>query len=412
MPGLLPLRPGLPPVGAEQRIGVLNQLRQRLMRFGLAVQVFGNGRVAVDVVEFRSQRLGIRNRVVADNDARRLDQPRLDRVVQAEIRDDPVEQRGVGALLASRRERRGREVETALDAPGLVDAVEALDPARRFIQVDAMFFGMLLADLHLGRLAIGVVRLVVDDDDVLVRRQLAQHAPREGLVGFAPLLHHGSLRFLQRHQRVPVLDQHLRLVQLLAQGLGRAKVELVIVAALAGQQHLQPFLHGQARGHDEHSATEILVPLWIGQCVQHLPGDDHRHHRGLARPCGHLVAESLPRPAISGDRDALLVGLGPLDPPDQCLDRLELAEVERMLPRLAVVPVLQQLAGDDGHTGPAVRAPLIHARPDRVHQVQHLGALGVVARVEDLVARRPPLRLDLQLAALGLDPMLRRADEG
>ena len=51
MPGLLPLRPGFPPVGTEQRIRVLDQLWQRLVRFGLAVQVFGNGRVAVDVVE-------------------------------------------------------------------------------------------------------------------------------------------------------------------------------------------------------------------------------------------------------------------------------------------------------------------------------------------------------------------------
>lgn len=36
---------------------------------------------------------------------------------------------------------------------------------------------------RLGR--IGVVRFVVDNDDVLVRRQLAQNPPREGHVGLA-----------------------------------------------------------------------------------------------------------------------------------------------------------------------------------------------------------------------------------
>ena len=36
-------------------------------------------------------------------------------------------------------------------------------------------------------IAVGVVRLVVDDDDVLVSRQLAQHARDEGLVALLAL---------------------------------------------------------------------------------------------------------------------------------------------------------------------------------------------------------------------------------
>ena len=70
---------------------------------------------------------------------------------------------GLGAGLAGRRKGRRREIEAALDAPRLVDAVQPLDPARRLVQVDAQLLGVLLADLHLGRLAVGVVRLVVDD---------------------------------------------------------------------------------------------------------------------------------------------------------------------------------------------------------------------------------------------------------
>ncbi len=210
---------------------------------------------------------------------------------------------------------------------------------------------------------------------------------------------------------MPVLDQHLCLVQLLAQRLGRTEIELVVIATLAGQQDLQSFLHRQARSHDEYRAAEILVPLRIGQRVQHLPCDDHRHHRGLAGAGRHLVAEPLPCPAVAGDRDALLEGLRPLDPPDQGFDRFQLAEVERVLPRLAVVPVFQQLAGDDGHAGPARLAPGVDASADGVDQIQHLRPLGVVAGVEDLVARRAALGLDFKLATLALDPMLSRADE-
>ena len=256
------------------------------------------------------------------------------------------------------------------------------------------------------------MRLVVDDDDVLVGGELAQHAAGEGFVGLPALLHDRAIRLLQRHQRVPFLDQHLGLVELLAKRFRRAQVVLVVVAAGARQQHLQPCLHRQAGGDDEHGAAEIPVPLRVGQRVQDLPGDDHRHHRGLAGPRRHLVAEPFPGAPVAGNRDALLEGGGTLDPPDQRLDRLQLAEVERVLPGLAVMPVFQQLAGDDGDAGPAGVAPGIDAGPDGVDQIQDLGPLGVVAGVEDLVARRPPLGLDLQLAALALDPVLRRADEG
>ncbi len=257
-----------------------------------------------------------------------------------------------------------------------------------------------------------MVRLVVDDDDILVGGQFAQHTAGERLVRLPALLHDRAFLLLQRHESVPVLDQHFGLVQLLAQRLGRTQVELVVVAALAGQQDLQTFLHGQPRCHDEHHAAEVLVPLRIGQRVQHLPCDDHRHHRGLARPRRHLVAEAFPRPAVAGDCDALFERVRPFNPPDQCLDGLKLAEVEWVLTRITVVPVLQQLASDDGHAGPARLAPGVDAGADRVDQIQHLRPLGIVARVENLVARGPTRGSDLQLAALGLNPMLGGADEG
>ena len=124
------------------------------------------------MVELRPQRLGVRNGIISDHNARRLHQASFDRIVKAEIRDDPFEQRGVGAFLARRREGCGREIEAALDAPGLVDTVQPLDPARRFIEVDPVFCRFLLADLAFRPLPVGVMRLIVDNDNVLVRGQL------------------------------------------------------------------------------------------------------------------------------------------------------------------------------------------------------------------------------------------------
>lgn len=215
-----PVVPRLAPVRPEQRVGILHQLRQRFVRLGLAVEILGHRRIAVDVVELRPQRPRVRQRVVADDDPRCFHQPRLDCVVQPEVRDDPLEERRVGAGLAGRRERRRREVEAALDAPGLVQPVEPLDPAGRLVEVEALLGGRLLADLHLGGLAIGMVRLVVDHDDVLVGGEPAEHPPGEGLVGLRAFPHHRAFRLSRRHQRVPVLDQDLGLVQLLAQRLG------------------------------------------------------------------------------------------------------------------------------------------------------------------------------------------------
>ena len=108
----------------------------------------------------------------------------------------------------------------------------------------------------------------------------------------------------------------------------------------------------------------------------------------------------------------MLVCLGSLDPPDQRLDSLELTKVEWVLASVAVIPVVQQLAGNDSDSRPAFIAPLIHTRPNHVHQVKHLGAFGVVARVKDLVTGWPAFGLDLQLAAFALDPMLSGAIEG
>src|SRR5690606_20234788 len=89
-------RPALPrfaPIRTEQRVGILYELGKRFVRLRTAaVEILRNRSVPIDVIELGSERRSIGQRTISDDDARRLDQARLDRIVEAEIRDDPVEQ--------------------------------------------------------------------------------------------------------------------------------------------------------------------------------------------------------------------------------------------------------------------------------------------------------------------------------
>src|SRR5690606_16746257 len=104
--------------------------------------------------------------------------------------------------------------------------------------------------------------------------------------------------------------------------------------------------------HDKNGLGEVFVALGVGECIQHLPGDDHGHHCGLAAAGGHLVAQALPGAAIPRNGDALLEFRGCLYMPDKRFDRLQLAEVETVLAAaVRVLPVLQKLPGNGGNAG-------------------------------------------------------------
>ncbi len=222
-----------------------------------------------------------------------------------------------------------------------------------------------------------------------MRRQLAQHAAGKRLVRLASLLHHRTLGRRQRHQRVPVVDQDVGAIDLLAQRLGRTQRKLVIdVARLARIEHAQAFLHRQSRRDDENRPRKILA-LRIGQRIRRLPDDDHAHHQRLAGAGGHLAAHALPWPAVARQIDALAKLRRTLHPPDQRLDRLDLAEVEGMHARRGVAPVLQQPARNGRRTRIAGRAPGVDPAANLIDARKLLAAPGVVADVEDFVAGRP-----------------------
>lgn len=100
-PSLLPLLERLAPVIPEQVVRIEHQVGQRFVRLGAAIQVVFYFRVVVDVVEPRAVGFGVRQDVVADDDARRLDQARFNGIIQPEVADDPAEQSLLAAPAAA-----------------------------------------------------------------------------------------------------------------------------------------------------------------------------------------------------------------------------------------------------------------------------------------------------------------------
>ena len=157
---------------------------------------------------------------------------------------------------------------------------------------------------------------------------------------------------------MPVLDQQLDPVQLLARGLGRAQIELVVdVPGIPRIEHLQALFHRQPGRHHEDVLREAPALFGIGDGIQRLPRHDHAHDQGLARARGHLRAQPLPGPAIARHMDPLLEIRRRLDPPDQRLDGLVLAKVEGEVARAAIPPMVEQPARHRGHARKIRRAP-------------------------------------------------------
>src|ERR1039458_831076 len=128
----------------------------------------------------------------------------LDSIVQAEVAHDPPEQCFLGAALARGRERRCREVMTRQNAARPVDAVETADPLCGLFQI---FRGKVLG-ARLRRHPPGVMRLVIDDEPVLIVGVLVERSPREGLIALRAFLHYLWPRVrVEGHQRMPVPDR-------------------------------------------------------------------------------------------------------------------------------------------------------------------------------------------------------------
>ena len=118
--------------------------------------------------------------VVGDGDARHFDDTALDGVDQGEVGHHPREQRAFRAAgIFAARSGRGRQVEDRLDADLLVNGLQPGDPQAGVLVAGAGFLLLLAGQLlgHSRRLRpVAVVRLVVDDEDFLLRAEFPANA--------------------------------------------------------------------------------------------------------------------------------------------------------------------------------------------------------------------------------------------
>ena len=149
---------------------------------------------------------------------------------------------------------------------------------------------------------------------------------------------------------------------------------LVVAVRVIGLQYSQPVADGDARRHDQEPARKVLA-VGPANGVDGLPGDQHRHHGGLARAGGEL--ERQPRQAgirlLVGARqvieeDPLLASAlrRNLGEPDERLHRFDLAKEGSNLTEAVGAPVLEQpscLGGDLPVGGIRDQAPLVHSPP-------------------------------------------------
>ena len=310
--------------------------------------------------------------VVGHRHAGQLDDAAFDGVHEREVAHRPVEQRAFGVARPAQKERRRGEIHHPAD-PKLSD--NGFDPRNPQPGGFSVLFGFLpvvafeFAFLLLARLlAVAVVRLIVEDQDVLHAHELG-HDPLQhlslGLQGrerLASSLEQGTaalgeLQALAQLEGVVVGDDDLRLFQI-GEHVARDQLAASVVAVrIVRLQHAQAVLDGDA-GRDHQEAARESAALRPADRVDGLPGDQHRHDGGLSgagrqleRQPGEvrvgvvvgvrqMVEEILADPARARRH---------LDEPDGGLYRLDLAEEGPNAAEPVVPPVLEQAGRLRGH---------------------------------------------------------------
>ena len=363
--------------------------------------------------------------VVGDRHARQLDDAAFDRVHQREVADRPGEQRTFGIARAAQEEGGRGEIVDGAQAELPLDDLDAGDPEPRGLVVLLGLVLVLALQVLLvagiGLLAVAVVRLVVEDDDALHAHQLGHDALEHlslalervqrlaaALQQRAPNL--GDLHPLAQLEGVIVGDDDLRLVHV-GQHVRRHQLAMAVVAfGVIGQEDPQAITDRDPGRDDQETATERLAAR-VAHGIERMPGDQHRHHGGLARPGGHLEGEPHERRIrlLVGAQDVLPEFFGALaelrrdlGQPDDRLDRFDLAE-ERANRFEAVVPPMLQQARGRRRDLPVVRVwqtpPGVDVVPDLVDdrgRVVLLLGIGEIVRVREdhlPLIRRPPLAL-------------------
>ena len=325
--------------------------------------------------------------VLRHGHARQLDDAALDGVHEREVAHRPREECPLGVSRPAQEEGGRGEVDHARDPELAVHRLQAGDPETRGLVVSlgllALVAFQVIVNVLVGRLlAVTVVRLVVQDEDVLQPHQPG-HGPLEHLpLGLQrvrtvpdasleqrpPAL--GEVHLLAALEAVIVGDDDLGAVDVV-QHVARHQLAVRIVAVrVVRVEHAQPVLDRDPRRDNEEAAGEAPA-LRPPHGVDGLPGDEHGHDRRLPRARGQLereahelrvgvvvrvrqvLEEPLPLPLVRRH----------LGEPDHGLHRLDLTEEGADAGEFVVSPVLKQPRGFRRHP-PRARvadaAPLVH----------------------------------------------------
>ena len=208
---------------------------------------------------------------------------------------------------------------------------------------------------------IAVMGLVVEDEDVLHAHQLRHHTPKhlalglqslELLARLAPQQFACALRDLKlfaQPKGVVVGDDDHRLLHVVQHVSWHQLARGVVAVGVAGLEDPQTVLHGKAWRDDENAAREHLA-AGPPHGVDRLPGDQHGHHRGLARTRRQLERHALqvgPRAAVGllqvvEDLAARHRVGSHLAEPDRRFHSLHLAEERADPAERMVAPVVEQ----------------------------------------------------------------------
>ena len=319
--------------------------------------------------------------VVRHRHPRQLDDAALDGVHQREVAHRPRKQGAFRVAGAAEEEGGGGQIDHPAHAERAVYRFQARDPEPRRFPVLLRLLPLVALERPLvglaPLLAVAVVGLVVQHQDVLHAHEFGHHPPQHPAFGL-PGVGRGAtaleerpaalrdLEALPAPEGVVVGDDDLRPVEVGQQVVRHEVAAAVVAVRVVRLEHPQPILDGEAGGDDQESPREAAAARPAHR-VDGLPGDQHGHHGGLARAGGELERKAeQPRVRFLGGvlqvseeapAGPARVG-GGLGQPDGGLDRLDLAEEGPDAGEAVVPPVPEQARGLRGHPPlPRVRQP-------------------------------------------------------
>ena len=144
-----------------------------------------------------------------------------------------------------------------------------------------------------------MVRLVVDHEDVLGAHQATHDTLQHLAFGFSGVQFVAGAALQQRSSARRQLDAFAQLecvivgnddlgaVHVVEQVLGHEFAAGVVTVRVVRLEDAETILDGQAGGDDQKASSEVFAG-GMADRVDRLPGDQHGHDSGLARPGGQL----------------------------------------------------------------------------------------------------------------------------